>query len=69
MISMPILILACLTVVLVDRAAFAAEFEDETEAVLFQEGFEDGSLLQRGWYDGRRFKISGGAYAGNGCIE
>jgi hypothetical protein len=39
-------------------------------APLFSEGFDDGRLLERGWYDGSRFKIAGGgAHAGPGCIE
>src|SRR4051812_46493051 len=37
---------------------------------LFREGFEDARLLERGWYDGSRFKISGTEpQAGKGCIE
>jgi hypothetical protein len=37
---------------------------------LFTEGFEDGRLMERGWYDGRSFKISNtDAYAGTGCVE
>ena len=40
------------------------------EGVLFRESFDDDRLLERGWYDGRTFKISGeGTYAGSGCIE
>jgi len=40
------------------------------ERVLFRESFDDDRLLERGWYDGRTFKISGqGTYAGSGCIE
>lgn len=42
---------------------------DKDPSILFREGFDDGRLLQRGWYDGRRFKISDEAYAGSGCIE
>jgi hypothetical protein len=37
--------------------------------VLFREGFDDDRLLQRGWYDGQRFTISRGAFAGSGCLE
>jgi hypothetical protein len=45
------------------RVARAAE-------VRFSEGFDDPSLLQRGWYDGERFAIvTTGSYAGKGCIE
>ena len=38
-------------------------------SILFQEGFEDGRLLERDWYDGKKFKVSGEAHAGSGCIE
>jgi hypothetical protein len=38
--------------------------------VLFSESFDDARLLERGWYDGSRFKISEqAAHAGKGCIE
>ncbi|HZP84400.1 MAG TPA: hypothetical protein VFB21_22390 [Chthonomonadaceae bacterium] len=38
--------------------------------VLFQEGFENANLLERGWYDGSQFQISHqNPYAGKGCIE
>lgn len=36
---------------------------------LFTESFDDAGLLKRGWYDGERFKIAGGAQVGKGCIE
>lgn len=39
------------------------------EGVLFSEGFEDANLAQRGWYDGKQFRIADGAAAGKGCIE
>ena len=42
---------------------------EKSPPVLFRESFDDDGLLQRGWYDGRRFKISDGAFAGTGCIE
>ena len=47
----------------------AAPARDRTRGVLFREGFEDGHLAKRGWYDGRRFRIVGGARAGKGCVE
>ena len=48
--------------------AWAAE--SEVPGLLFSESFDDANLLQRGWYDGDRFKIvSQGAYAGTGAIE
>lgn len=37
--------------------------------VFFSESFEDANLAKRGWYDGSRFRIAGGALAGKGCIE
>jgi hypothetical protein len=39
------------------------------EGVLFSESFENADLAKRGWYDGTRFRIAGGARAGKGCIE
>ncbi|MGH9174480.1 MAG: hypothetical protein ACRD1H_08985 [Vicinamibacterales bacterium] len=50
----------------------AAPPEDAAPAadVLFAEGFDDDRLLERGWYDGRRFQITErDAYTGQGCIE
>ena len=35
----------------------------------FTEAFEDDKLADRGFYDGGKFKISGAAFAGKGCIE
>jgi len=40
-------------------AAKAAEPATQPPTALFREGFEDSRLLQRGWYDGGRFTISG----------
>ncbi len=39
------------------------------EGVFFSESFDDAGLAKRGWYDGRRLRIAGGARAGKGCIE
>lgn len=39
------------------------------DGLLFQESFEDPDLVKRNWYDGSRFRIVGGAAAGQGCIE
>ncbi len=36
---------------------------------LFTEGFEDERLLERGWYDGSKFRIAGDAKEGKGCLE
>lgn len=44
--------------------------EPNPDSTLFTETFDDPDLLNRGWYDGDRFKIvSKGAYSGDGCIE
>jgi hypothetical protein len=46
-----------------------ARSDEEADGVLFREGFEDGRLLERGWYDGKSFVISReDAHAGAGCI-
>lgn len=53
-----------------EEAAPAATPAAAAPGFLFSESFEDANLLQRGWYDGSKFKIvSEGAYAGKGCIE
>lgn len=49
--------------------ASASEPNVSDPSVLFREGFDDDRLLQRGWYDDQRFKISAEAYAGSGGIE
>lgn len=47
-----------------DRAA-----ADEP-AILISEAFDDADLLQRGWYDGQRFRISAEhTFSGTGCLE
>ena len=40
-----------------------------SDGVLFRESFEDAGLLQRGWYDGKEFRIVSDAWAGAGCLE
>src|SRR5690606_35479588 len=48
----------------------AADVERDQPGVLFRESFDDSQLLQRGWYDGSRFRISGRQpRSGDGCIE
>jgi hypothetical protein len=47
----------------------AAQPETEGAAILFRESFDDPRLAERGWYDGRKFKIARDAHAGGGCIE
>ena len=43
---------------------------EEASGILFREAFDDAHLLDRGWYDGRKFKISTKeAHLGAGCIE
>ena len=44
-------------------------FDLGNRRVFFSESFEDARLAERGWYDGSRFRIAGGARAGKGCIE
>jgi hypothetical protein len=41
----------------------------DDRGVLFREPFDDARLTDRDWYDGGRFKVVGGAQAGEGCIE
>lgn len=44
--------------------------EDPVPGLFFSESFDDADLLDRGWYDGSKFKISTeNPYAGKGCIE
>ncbi len=55
---------------LVLHAALAAGPEGPAPAVLFREAFDDAWLLERGWYDGDVFLISGERpRAGRGCVE
>ena len=43
---------------------------EKKKGVLFSESYEDGDLHERGWYDGRKFKITKkDSYSGKGCIE
>jgi hypothetical protein len=52
-------------------AAPAGVLADEADdrGGFFREGFDDANLVKRGWYDGRRFRIATGAFAGDGCLE
>ncbi|MGD9710497.1 MAG: carbon-nitrogen hydrolase family protein [Thermomicrobiales bacterium] len=43
--------------------------EPDAPEVRFEEGFDDANLLERGWYDGRRFEIDDEAFTGSGCLE
>jgi len=46
-----------------------ARADDQPAGVLFSEGFDDARLLERGWYDGDKFRIAPNeALAGAGCI-
>ncbi len=36
---------------------------------LFYEAFDDASLVERQWYDGKKFRIVGNGWSGKGCIE
>ena len=52
------------------RSASANDPAEKPTAPLFEEGFEDAKLLDRGWYDGTTFAISDTRpFAGKGCIE
>ena len=59
----------CLGIAATRPGASSVGAEVNPEGVLFSESFEDADLAQRGWYDGSRFRIAGGALAGTGCIE
>jgi len=49
---------------------WAAVAGEKPSTVLFTEGFEDPRLLERGWYDGRKFAISDARpFSGKGCLE
>jgi hypothetical protein len=65
--------LLCCAIFIAALAPLAAPAADEPDAkagLLFREGFEDGNLTKRGWYDGDRFTISDrDPFAGKGCIE
>jgi hypothetical protein len=61
-------LLTCFYLLCESRAAVFPAGESST--ILFREGFEDSQLLERGWYDGRTFIISGvQPFADKGCIE
>ena len=49
---------------------FVASAGEPPSSLLFAESFEDPQLLDRGWYDGRKFVISDRQpFAGKGCLE
>ena len=57
-------------VLFVQDKMIAADPEKKLPPVLFSESFDDPRLLDREWYDGDRFAISGKhPFAGKGCIE
>lgn len=59
---------ACVAACALSSRAFAGK--PKPDAILFSESFDDADLLNRGWYDGAKFRIvSDVAYAGRGCIE
>jgi predicted amidohydrolase len=61
---------SCWLVAMAAVASVVGQPLEETDGMLFREGFDDARLLQRGWYDGERFKITGeGTRAGDGCVE
>jgi hypothetical protein len=64
--------LHCCSAILSSAAQPAATVSDpggKPSALFFSESFEDARLLERGWYDGTKFTISGAPYAGKGCVE
>ena len=62
------LLCACVAACVLSSRAFAGK--PKPDAILFSESFDDADLLNRGWYDGAKFRIvSEEAYAGRGCIE
>src|SRR5690349_6486365 len=62
-------VMAAAALICTSTGRLSARPIDETDGVLFREGFDDDRLLQRGWYDGRTFAIDReGAREGSGCI-
>ena len=61
--------LACTGAAIVAPSASSVGAEKPPSRVFFHESFEDPDLAARSWYDGRQFRIVGGALAGKGCIE
>ncbi len=48
----------------------SAGAEDNSPGLYFSESFDDANLAERGWYDGKKFRVSKeNAYAGKGSIE
>jgi hypothetical protein len=44
--------------------------KENSSGLFFSESFDDMNLVDRGWYDGSKFKIDGKyTYAGKGCIK
>ena len=44
--------------------------DENIKGLFFCESYEDADLLNRGWYDGSKFKITEkDVYIGKGCIE
>jgi hypothetical protein len=57
-------VVACLAMAVRVRA------DDRPSGTLFTESFEDAKLLERGWYDGAKFRITPAKpFAGQGAIE
>lgn len=61
--------LVCMTLLAAAPLASSTAAEPMPSRVFFHENFDDADLAARGWYDGRQFRIVGGARAGRGCIE
>ena len=62
-------LLLCVATGLTWRLPISMAAEAESGRVFFSESFENADLAKRHWYDGTRFRIVGGALAGNGCLE
>ena len=56
--------LTCMVIALATGPGTSAGAEKVATRVLFSESFEDAFLAARNWYDGRQFRIAGGALAG-----
>lgn len=61
--------LACMGIAIAARPANSVGADESPNRVFFRESFEDSDLAARNWYDGTRFRIAGGALAGEGCVE
>ncbi len=61
--------LACMGIAVAAQPGNSVEVEKSAKRIFFSESFDDADLAARDWYDGRQFRIAGGALAGKGCVE